>query len=73
MLTYNKSFVFFLIILLITSIDILCYNDIALGSEKNDDDDNNINDDDTKDKKEKKNDDFDEDDDVPFILPLPFP
>ena len=79
LLTKNNCLVFFLIM----SINILCYDNSALGREDNDDDDdgNNKNngdggsggaDDDRKDKKEKKNNGGDKDD-PPFILPLPFP
>ena len=67
MLTKNSFYILFLIILLITSINILYFDNIALGREDNDDDD-----DDRRDKKEKKNKD-DNKDDPPFILPLPFP
>jgi hypothetical protein len=67
---------FLIIILLIININILTYDNTALGSEdnddnnddnKNDDRDDEDDDDDRKDKNDKK------EDDDPFILPLPFP
>jgi hypothetical protein len=80
LLRTNNGYISILFILLIISINILSYDNIALGSEDNDDNngnnkngdsDDDDDDDDRKDKKEKKNDD-DKDDD-PFILPIPFP
>ena len=67
MLTKNISYIFFLFILLIIGINIIYFDNIALGRE-----DHNNDDDDKRDKKDKKNKD-DNKDDPPFILPLPFP
>jgi hypothetical protein len=77
LLRKNHGYIFFLIILLFISVNILNYDNLALGSGDNDNNGNNKNDDsddkddDRKDKEEKKNDDYKDDD--PFILPLPFP
>ena len=68
MLTKNNYlYVFFLIVFLIISINILCYDNSALGRVDNDGDS------DRKDKNEMKNYDDGNKDDPPFILPLPFP
>ncbi len=75
MLRKNNVYAFILIILLFLSINILTYENIALGSDGDDNNGNNKNDDsdDNDDRKDKKDKNDDDKDDDPFILPLPFP